>query len=121
MKQLVFLSILTILGCKKVNDKNEKLPGQWGGVEWLIKDAPSGMEASQVNFQFNLDESYSCNFGNQKQVGKWRTDGPKLYTTENGMQEIMVKIIKLDADTLRFDMNRGGQKETMTLVRKKME
>lgn len=119
MKQLIFLSILTILACKKINDKNEKLPGQWGGVEWLIKDAPSGVEASQVNFQFNLDESFACNFGNQKQAGTWRTDGDKLYTTAAGAEEIMVKITRLEADTLRFDMNRGGQKETMTLVRKK--
>ena len=30
----------------------------------------------------------------------------------------MVKLLKTDAATLEFEMNRGGQKETLKLVKK---
>jgi hypothetical protein len=44
-------------------------------------------------------------------------DGDKLYTHAEGQQEIMVKIIKLTADSLTFDMNRGGVSEKLFLKR----
>lgn len=94
------------------------LIGKWQGTEWLVFDKPSDLDASKVSFEFNEDGAYSAEFGDQKQSGTWRTEKEKLYTTETGKKEIMVKILRLDATNLDFEMNRGGQKETLKLVKK---
>lgn len=118
LKLLLLTACLTsLLACQKTNDKNPALLGKWQGKEWLIFDKPSSMDATQVQFEFKADGGYSAQFGNQNQSGIWRSENDKLYTTESGKQEIMVKILKLDTSTLSFEMNRGGQKETLTLAK----
>ena len=112
------LAILALSACQKTNDKNPALLGKWQGTEWLIFDKPSGMDATQVNFEFKDDGTYSAQFAAQNQSGTWRTEKDKLYTQETGKQEIMVKLLKLDATNLDFEMNRGGQKETLKLVKR---
>ncbi len=84
-----------------------------------MEDKPSDINASQVHFKFEESGDYSSGFGTQNDKGQWRTELDKLYTVAYGKQEIMVKIVKLDGDTLRFEMNRGGRKETMTLLKEK--
>jgi hypothetical protein len=117
--QTLFLAIaLALATCQKTNDKNPALLGQWQGTEWLIFDKPSGMDAAQVNFEFKDDGTYTAQFADQKQAGTWRTEKDKLYTQETGKQEIMVKLLKIDATGLDFEMNRGGQKETLKLAKK---
>lgn len=113
---LIFaLIIVGLTACQRANDKNPALLGQWQGTEWLIFDKPSGMDATLVRFEFREDGSFSADFGDQKKQGVWRTDKDKLYTTETGMQEIMVKLLKADGTNLDFEMNRGGQKEILKL------
>ncbi len=126
MKNTLFIQIqilslaatLALVSCQKTNDKNTALLGQWEGTEWLIFDKPSDIDASQVKFEFREDGTYTAQFGNQNQMGTWRTEKDKLYTTETGKQEIMVKLLKADGAGLDFEMNRGGQKETLKLVKK---
>ena len=115
---LLIITLLALTACQKVNDKNPVLIGQWQGREWLIMDKPSDIDASQVQFEFNEDGSYSASFGDQKQSGIWRTDKDKLYTTETGKMEIMVKMLTVNATALEFEMNRGGQKEILQLEKK---
>ena len=112
------LTLISMLACQKANDKNPALLGKWQGVEWLIMDKPSGIDASQVSFEFKEDGSYSAQFGNQNQSGTWRTEKDKLYTQETGKQEILVKLLKYDGTNLDFEMNRGGQKEILKLLKK---
>ncbi len=119
MKQLAFCLLVLLAACQKKNDRNPQLVGNWQGISWLIEGKPSDIVAEQVHFEFQETGDFANGFGNQKSAGKWRTDGDKLYTIADGKAEILVKITKLDADTLRFDMNRGGRMETMTLLRKK--
>lgn len=114
----LFLVCLFFTACQKVNDKNPALLGTWQGTEWLIMDKPSDMDATQVQFEFKEDGSYTAQFGKQSQTGTWRTEKDKLYTTETGKQEILVKLLKYDGSNLDFEMNRGGQKETLKLVKK---
>lgn len=117
--QVLFLTALVLLtNCQKVNDKNPVLLGQWQGTEWLILDKPSGMDATQVSFEFKEDGTFNAQFGDQKQSGVWRTEKDKLYTTETGKKEIMVKLLKCDGMALDFEMNRGGQKEILKLAKK---
>ena len=115
IKFLIITTVLALASCQKANDKNPALIGQWQGTGWLIFDKPSDMDASQVHFEFKEDGSYSARFGKQNQSGVWRTEKDKLYTTETDKKEIMVKILKIDSTTLEFEMNRGGQKETLKL------
>ena len=81
-------------------------------------DKPSGMDATQVHFEFKEDGTYSAQFGEQKQSGTWRTEKDKLYTTETGKKEILVKMLQYDGASLDFEMNRGGQKEILKMVKK---
>jgi hypothetical protein len=115
---ILAIALFTMAACQKTNDKNPALLGQWQGTEWLIMDKPSDMDATQVGFEFKEDGSYTAQFGNQKQSGIWRTEKDKLYTQETGKQEIMVKLLKADGTALDFEMNRGGQKETLKLAKK---
>lgn len=114
----IALALVAITACQKANDKNPALLGKWQGTEWLIMDKPSGMDATQVSFEFKEDGMYSAQFGTQKQAGIWRTENDKLYTTETGKKEILVKLLKYDGAALDFEMNRGGQKEILKLVKK---
>ena len=114
----VFFALLFAIACQKKNDKNPQLIGNWTGIEWLLEDKPSDINVTQVHFEFLENGDYKSGFGNQNDKVKWRTELDKLYTVADGKQEIMVKILKLDSDTLRFEMNRGGRKETMTLLKK---
>ncbi len=118
LKFIIIIAIASLVSCQKTNDKNTALLGQWEGTEWLIFDKPSDIDASQVKFEFREDGTYTAQFGNQNQMGTWRTEKDKLYTTETGKQEIMVKLLKADGASLDFEMNRGGQKETLKLVKK---
>ncbi len=111
----IALAITVIASCQKTNDKNPALIAKWQGTEWLIMDKPGGMDAAQVYFEFKEDGAYAASFGNQNQSGTWRTEKDKLYTQETGKEEIMVKVLKLDAAVLEFEMNRGGQKEILKL------
>lgn len=114
---LCMATLLSLVSCKKVNDKNPALYGKWQGTEWLVMDRPSGMDATQVMFEFKENGTYSAQFGNQSQSGVWRTEKDKLYTTETGKKEILVKLLKYDGKALDFEMNRGGQKEILKLVK----
>jgi hypothetical protein len=117
LKITTFSLLLFTAACQKTNDKNPLLLGQWRGTEWLIFDKPSGLDAAQVRFEFKEDGTYAAQFGDQNQKGAWRTEKDKLYTTEEGKQEIMVKILKLNTEILEFEMNRGGQREILKLAK----
>lgn len=119
MKHILFLLLLVVglAACQKTNDKNPALIAKWEGTEWLIMDKPSGMDASQVYFEFKEDGTYAARFGNQNQSGTWRSEKDRLYTQETGKEEIMVKVLKVDAAILEFEMNRGGQKEILKLTK----
>lgn len=113
--QLFVAVALLLSACRPANDKNPMLVGEWQGKEWLVFGKDSGQDATQVSFSFQDDGVYSASFGDQKQSGTWRSDGDKLYTTETGKKEIMVKLLTADGVTLKFEMNRGGQQETLEL------
>ncbi len=112
---LLLTATFTLVNCQKTNDKNPALLGKWQGQNWLVFDKPSGNDATQVHFEFKEDGTYNAQFGNQNQAGTWRTEKDKLYTTETAKQEIMVKLLKADGANLNFEMNRGGQKETLEM------
>lgn len=113
----LFFAYLGLGACGHVNDQNQALIGKWQGKEWLIFGKPSGQDASKVAFEFKPDGTYTAGFGQQGEAGVWRTEKDKLYTKAGGRKEIMVKILQADAATLKFEMNRSGQQETMELTK----
>lgn len=117
MRYLLIMLIFTSIACQKTNDKNPALLGVWQGKNWEIAGKPNIENVESVRFTFAADGTYSAVFGQQGEQGTWRTEKDKLYTHAQGKQEIMVKVLKADAQTLIFDMNRGGQKETLELER----
>lgn len=113
----LLMVVLLVSFCKKVNDKNPNLIGAWRGSEWLV-DGKSNPSADMVNFDFMSDGSYKAQLGEgYSEIGVWRTDANKLYTTAEGKQEIMVKMLQYDGENLSFEMNRSGQKEVLTLLK----
>lgn len=114
---LLIIGLLALAACKRANDNNPALIGKWQGKEWLVFGKPIGEDASQVEFEFTAEGDYSARFGSQEESGVWRTQKEKLYTTAQGEKEIVVKILQLDATTLKFEMNRGGRQETLELTK----
>ncbi len=112
-----FLAFLLIMSCNST-EKNKLLFGHWTGVEWLVGDQPSTHTPGDVTFTFDEAGRYTFSYQGTTENGTYYTNNNQLFTTPDGGIKIMVKIPKLTQDTLVFDMNRGGQAERMTLIRK---
>lgn len=112
-----FVLIFIAFACSN-NENKQLLVGEWNGAEWLVAGNPSDYDAKQVHFNFTSDGGYNSDFGGDKEKGTYILRDNKLYTTPEGQLEIMVQIHKLTKDSLVFDMNRSGQAETLTLIRK---
>jgi len=123
MLRTSFLSIIIItatflLSCDNSKDK-ELIIGHWTGVEWLEEGTPSPIYTpADASFQFETTGDYSFTYAGNTEQGKYYVSNHELFTTPEGGIKMMVKVIKLDQDTLRFDMNRGGKSEQLTLVKK---
>ena len=116
---LICIAFLTsiIVACSP-NENQEKLIGNWTGVQWLVNDKPSGFDAQSTFFSFDQKGAYTYEYLGNKEKGTYKVENEMLFTTPENQQEMMVKIAKLTKDTLIFDMNRGGQAEMLTLIRK---
>lgn len=112
---ILFFSFL-ITACNKENINDTLIIGKWQGVHWQSNGTEIN-DAKATTFSFDANKSYTYTYAGTEEKGTYRIEKNKLYTTPEGKVEIMVSIAKLTADTLIFDMNRGGQAETLTLVK----
>ena len=71
-----------------------------------------------MHFQFNMDKTYYSKLGSVEDSGSYKIQGGNLRVFPQGKMELMVKITKLNNDTLTFLMNLAGEEEILTLVRK---
>ena len=119
MKIRIFLfAIVVILIASCANtENNKKIVGNWTGTEWLVNNAPANMDATKASFNFDDKGNYSFDYAGTKETGTYKVENDMLFTKPANQQEIMVKIYKLTADSLVFDMNRSGQAERLTLRR----
>ncbi|MGG9971965.1 lipocalin family protein [Ferruginibacter sp. SUN002] len=121
-KSISILSIVSVLfiliSCGDTTN-NKLIIGSWQGAEWLVNGQPSDNNAKATSFTFNEKGDYTFNYGGVIEKGTYKVENAMLFTTPEKQQEIMVNITKLTNDSLVFDMNRGGQPETLTLLRKK--
>ena len=107
-----------LLSCTEKVDK-KLLPGDWQGVQWIVAGMGGEIDASTAVFSFKEDGHYTYSYNDAKEKGKYYVVNGELYTTPDGGTKMMVKIEKLTQDSLVFNMNRGGQSETLTLLRAK--
>jgi Lipocalin-like domain len=122
MKNLLFLSLftLTLFSCKQDDSMKQKLIGKWQGVSWTVGGKDAGRNPKAVSFEFTDGYTYSTTYEDQGEKGTFRLSGDKLYSTADAGNKIekMVKIAAINADTFVMDMNRMGDAETLTLIKK---
>jgi hypothetical protein len=120
MKQtFYFILIMAALISCSDSKHSSLIIGNWQGVEWLVNGASSTNNAKGTLFTFKANSEYIYDYSGTIEKGNYKILDDKLYTTPNDQQEMMVRIAKLTPDSLVFDMNRGGQPETLILLRKK--
>jgi len=109
---------LIIFACEDIK-QNKLIVGNWMGAEWLIGGTPSTSNPKNTTFTFTDKGDYVYNKEGSTEKGTFRVSESKLFTTPDGQQkEIAVGILKLTTDSLVFQMKRGGQLETLTLIKK---
>lgn len=124
MKKIVNCILFAILfayitlGCgTKANNNENLLSGNWQAVGWTDANNKALEQTSSVKFTFGGGKyNYQNNEINEK--GTYKVENDMLFTTAEGENEMMVKIIKITKDSLILGMNRAGQIEFLSLVKK---
>ena len=118
MKSTITITILAIaclfISCADSLDET-LLHGKWKGADWLVEGKPSGLNAASIQFEFKADGTYEANFVNQKENGTYYLAADKLYTTDEGKAQKVVRLLMLTQDSIKMDMNRGGTTELLIL------
>ena len=118
VRLLVAFLFIGFIACESSKYDTTLLLGDWNGASWTVEDGKN-RSADAIKFSFSEDGSYSAGYGAQLEKGTYRMAGDKLYTTETGKIEKMVKVVQLTADSLAFEMNRMGTYEQILLVKAK--
>ncbi len=114
---LKLISFLIIFSSCSNTENNKLIIGNWSGTAWMVNGKPSELNAAGTHFSFNDKGEYTFEYNETKEKGTYKVENDMLFTTAPGQQEIMVKITRLTKDSLVFDMSRGGQPETLILLR----
>ncbi len=109
---------LTVFSCKAPPKFNEAaLHGKWVVTSWV--EEASGKEFSnKMDMTYQSDSLYSIDYGPKKEEGKYWIEDEFLHTVATGKSENKVKIISINAETLKIQMNRGGKMENVVLTKK---
>lgn len=114
---MILCTFLTILMSCSNSEKYEKISGEWECSSWISQSTGIDNCKNNVHFNFQTDKIYSSTLGVAIDTGNYRILNDMLYVTPNGKVEFVVKITRLDNDTLVFLMNQAGDEEILTLVR----
>ncbi len=114
----ILMTFLIGMASCSAGKQKELIIGTWTGVEWLVNGKNSDYNATETTFTFGDSGNYSFAYGSNIENGEYFISNGELFTTPDGGIKMMVKIPKITQDTLVFNMNRGGQAESLTLVRK---
>lgn len=115
---LPVLLATTFLACMPSSFDEKLLQGQWQGAQWVVEGQTDQIDASTAMFSFEPGGNYTYSYNDATEKGKYFMSNNELFTTPDGGIKMMVKVQKLTQDSLVFNMNRGGQSETLTLIRK---
>ena len=114
---LCMISIFMISSCSQ-NENKRLIIGSWTGVSWTANNQPTSYDPALTSFTFDDQGNYMFQYADNIEKGKYFISNNQLYTTPEGGEKIMVKIVSLTEQSLTFDMNRGGTAEQLTLARK---
>ncbi len=114
----VVAAMLIALSSCGNTENNKLIIGNWQATEWLVNGQPSNLKVETTSFRFNDKSEYTFEYAGTKETGSYKVENDMLFTTPKGQQEMMVRISKVTTDSLVFDMNRSGQPEILTLVKK---
>ena len=112
----ILLIMLTITACTDT-EREEAIIGTWTGVSWTLQGKDGGYNASSARFTFEEDKRYQYSYNGHQETGDYFISNQQLHTKPDGGTTMMVKIVRLEGDTMVFDMNRGGQAEQLVLSR----
>lgn len=119
MKKIIIVIFgLLLISCDN-SEQYEKITGEWNCSKWIVESTGKDRCNNNVYFNFKSDKTYVSKIGGLEEVGVYRITNGLLYSTPEGKMEISVEINTLHKDTLQFIMSRSGEKETLTLLRKK--
>ncbi|MFZ1530081.1 MAG: lipocalin family protein [Ferruginibacter sp.] len=118
MKYLILLFAFFLFSCADTKN-NQMIIGHWKAASWFVDGKPADHNIAATSFSFDDKGNYSFNYAGTEEKGSYKVENDMLFTHPSGQNEIMVKIAKLTADSLVFEMNRGGTAEVLTLLRNK--
>lgn len=119
MKKLIVVVFgFLLLSCTN-DEQYKKIAGEWNCTTWITESTGSDKCNNNVYFNFKNDKTYTSKIGSLEEAGVYKIANGLLYSTPDGKLEIGVEISKLQNDTLQFIMSRSGEKEILTLLRKK--
>ena len=113
---LPIISLVIALSCQDVENMKH-IQGKWKCVQWSVAEDQDANNSQDVHFTFLEDKTYSYTNGGMVEKGTYKIEGGNLYTTPENQLEMSVKLEKLTADSMIFQMSRGGMPETMTLIK----
>lgn len=119
MRNMLLICCFFLSACNETAYPNAAaIVGNWAGASWLVEGKDGIRNASETFFSFDGKGNYSFDYAGTRQTGTYKVENDMLFTTPAGEREIMVKITKLNSDSLQFEMNRGGQREELLLIKK---
>ena len=122
MKYTFFIALLFVLACQAAIDK-EQIYGTWKAAAFIDNGKKSEIDLTNVEFKFNPDGTYHYHGTlEMEESGRYYLTGKLLYTTDTTQTkgiEKSVKIAKLTADSLFFQMNAGGVPQSFELYKAK--
>jgi hypothetical protein len=121
LKTILFMALSLVLVFSSCIDSvnNKLIIGKWKATEWLENDTPNIANATNTAFNFDDKGNYTFSHNETVNKGTYKVENDMLFTTEEGMQEIMVNISKINNDSLVLIMNNSGVKEKLILIKEK--
>ncbi len=123
MKNVIYLFafffLMTIFSCEETIDDKLVL-GNWTAAEFLENDMPKEVDLKSINFQFYNNKTYTFQGLMNKEAGNYYLQRDLLYSTDTlstNRVEKSVKIIKITADSMFFEMNNGGISQIIKLYK----
>lgn len=116
---LLFATVLS-LSCNNANNNvNEKLVvGKWQAISWVNALNQQVEQSQGIEFYFSNDKKYTYTNSGVIEKGTYKVENEMLFTTPDKQLEMMVKIVKATNDSLILKMERRGQEETLSLLKK---
>ncbi len=114
---LLYTFVIALLISCGDTKNNKIIIGKWHATTWEANGKPLNRNVETTFFTFTDKGTYTFENAGTIEDGTYKVEIENLFTTAKGKQEIMVKIVKATNDSLVFDMNNGGQAETITLLK----